>query len=225
LHALLAGLASLELARPTRPRAPTGTPITVWLLLAVMLIAGLVLPIALIWVVLKRRAKLSDAAWVPLGFQARWYMRGRQYDGEYAGRGVHAWVLPPGRYNGASFGISIGARVESKWSVGPRVGPDFVRELLGREEIPLGPDFAGRVATGADPAGLQALASDPTVRGALFRLSRDRGVIQYLKLAPGEVRVEGMGAVYEELLASPQIVRSVLDDMALVATAAEAREK
>ncbi len=193
---------------------------------ALLMILGLLAFVGLtLWLVfaqLRRRARESDAAFVPLGFTAAWYMRGRQYDGVVAGRAVHAWVLPPAKYRGSSVGITMRTGTRSALSVGPRLGPDFVRELLGRQEVALGPDFSQHVVSADEPARLFAMASDPRVRAALLRVARGGGLAMFFKLEPGEARVLGTGMVYAELLASPALLHAYLDDMACVAAAAEA---
>lgn len=192
------------------------------IVMIVALLAFVALVLGLVFLQIRRRARQSDAAFVPLGFTAAWYMRGRQYDGVVAGRAVHAWVLPPAKYRASSLGITMHTSTRSAFRVGPRIGSDFVRELLGRQEVPLGPDFAQHVVSADDPPRLFALAADPRVRMALLRLARGGNLTMFFKLEPGEAQVLGTGMVYAELLASPAMLHAYLEDLASVVTAAEA---
>lgn len=191
-------------------------------LLVVILVVGMAAGAVglLIWAI-RHRAKQADAAFVPLGLTARWYMRGRQYDGNIGGRPFHGYVLPPSRYRAASLRLSLGTSARGKMSLGPRTDMDFVRKLLGRGEVALGPDFARFVASADDPAALAHLASDPQTRGALLRLAGASGLVAYLVIEQGEARVDGRGDVYGTLLASPASLEAYLADLAFVASRVE----
>lgn len=195
-------------------------PLAALALLGVLFVVLLVV-LWLVFARLRKYAQQSDAAALPLGLVGRRHFRGRAYDGTHAGRSVHLWVLPPRRYSTSLLGVTIGARTRGKASVSPSSGGSALGDLLMGESFPLGPGLGAHSGRADDPSRLHALLALPGLRERVQRIAGDGHVTSYLLFRPGHVEVRAMGMVYADWLGSEGALRARLDDLAIIAEAAE----
>jgi len=191
---LLAGSLLVD-GRP-RPRssgaADTG-PLVAALGLLLLLFASILL--VLVFGV-RRWRKRSDAALLPFGFVGSGFFRGKRYRRDLGGRALQITMLPPQRYAGASLEIVLDAATRSRAFISQRSGPGWLRDLLGIQEIPLGPAWERFLVRGDVPDAVARWATTPEVSSIVPRLLENHEVAFFVIVEQGRLVIRGTGAPY-----------------------------
>lgn len=203
--------------KPRSTGASEGGPLVALISLSAFFVA-LVL---LFWVFgVRRWRKRSDAAFLPLGFAGEGHLRGARYRRELSGRSFEITMSPPRRYVASSIEMVLTTSTRTRASVSVRMGPEWVRSLLGVQEIGLGPAWERYLVRGQEPDAVARWTAQPEVGAAMARLLDRNDPSFFLIVEPGRLVVRGLGMVYA-LAEQRAFVEQMLQDLPMLAARAE----
>lgn len=161
----------------------------------ILLIAGgfvlsglIILPVVVMFFVIRKRATMLDTVFFPLGFQGKMYLLvGRHYWGRFGDREVEIYI-----YRGPTMEIRISAQSRTRIQI-IRKGtiPVKISGILQKNPLVLtNPQLSSYAVYADDEAWAQQFLSDTSIFPALESLMIDHvdwAVFRHLEIQPGQV--------------------------------------